>query len=82
MHHRPETRPRTAHERLLSGGVIPAQPLAIDSSRRFDERRQRALVRYHLEAGSLGVAATVHSTQFSIHEEHRFLLSPLLELVA
>lgn len=82
MQTRLDAPPGDAHARLLCGGVIPAQPLAIDAARRFDERRQRALVRYHLEAGSLGVAAAVHSTQFSIHSQHRSLLAPLLELVA
>lgn len=71
-----------ARMRLLSGGVIPAQPLALDSSRRFDERHQRALVRYHIEAGASGLAVAVHSSQFSIHDRHRNLLSPLLELVS
>lgn len=71
-----------ARSRLLQGGVIPAQPLALDSDRRFDERHQRALVRYHIEAGASGVAVAVHSTQFSIHDRHRSLLQPLLELVA
>lgn len=78
----PQTNQTAAHSLLRSGGVIPAQPLALTADREFDERRQRALVRYHLESGSVGLAVAVHSTQFSIHTEHRELLSPLLELVA
>ncbi len=34
------------------GLVIPAMPLALDENRRFDERRQRALVRYYAAAGA------------------------------
>jgi hypothetical protein len=49
--------------------VIPAHPLALDSaSRKFDERRQRALTRYYVEAGSGGLAVGVHTTQFAIRD--------------
>jgi dihydrodipicolinate synthase/N-acetylneuraminate lyase len=51
---------------LLEGGVIPAMPLALTESREFDERHQRALLRYYLEAGVRGIAAGVHTTQFEI----------------
>ena len=68
--------------RLWEGGVIPAQPLALTRERRFDERRQRAILRYHLESGALGVAVAVHSTQFSVHGTHRSYLAPLLDLAA
>lgn len=77
-----EGRAAQARQRLQQGGVIPAQPLALTSERRFDERRQRALVRYHVEAGATGLAVAVHSTQFSLHDRHRDLLEPLLTLVA
>jgi dihydrodipicolinate synthase/N-acetylneuraminate lyase len=54
---------------LLRGGtVIPAHPLALDERRRLDERRQRALARYYLDAGSGGLAVGVHATQFAIRE--------------
>lgn len=53
---------------LLRGGVIPAMPLALTPSRTFDQRRQRALVRYYLESGVRGIAAGVHTTQFAIRE--------------
>nr|WP_246211258.1 dihydrodipicolinate synthase family protein [Phytoactinopolyspora alkaliphila] len=62
--------------------VIPAHPLALDASRRLDERRQRALTRYYLEADAGGLAVAVHSTQFAIHEPERGLLSPVLQLAA
>jgi len=39
---------------LKRGMAIPAIPLALDSGRRFDERRQRALVRYYIDAGAGG----------------------------
>jgi dihydrodipicolinate synthase/N-acetylneuraminate lyase len=53
---------------LRRGVVIPAHPLALNSSRRLDERRQRALARYYLDAGSGGLAVGVHATQFAIRE--------------
>src|SRR5687768_11292876 len=53
---------------LRRGTVIPAHPLALDARRRLDERRQRALTRYYLDAGSGGLAVGVHATQFAIRE--------------
>ncbi len=53
---------------LARGAVIPAHPLALDDRRRLDERRQRALARYYLDAGSGGLAVGVHATQFAIRE--------------
>jgi dihydrodipicolinate synthase/N-acetylneuraminate lyase len=53
---------------LRAGGVIPAHPLALDAQRRFDARRQRALSRYYIDAGSRGLAVGVHTTQFAIRE--------------
>lgn len=53
------------------GLVLPAHPLALDSSRQLDERHQRALSRYYLEAGAGGLAVAVHTTQFEIHEPDR-----------
>ena len=67
-------------ERLLSGLVIPAHPLALDSNRRLDERRQRALTRYYLAAGAGGIAVGVHTTQFAIHDANAGLLRPVLAL--
>src|SRR5947209_11492661 len=65
-------------EKLRRGVVIPAHPLALNSSRKMDERRQRALTRYYLAAGAGGVAVGVHTTQFAIRDHG--LLAPLLEL--
>lgn len=65
---------------MRRGGVIPAHPLALDANRKLDERRQRALSRYHLDAGSIGLAVGVHTTQFEIRDHG--LLRPVLELAA
>jgi dihydrodipicolinate synthase/N-acetylneuraminate lyase len=59
-------------ERLFGGIAIPAHPLALDSSRRLDRRRQRALTRYYLDAGAGGLAVGVHTTQFAIREAGLF----------
>jgi dihydrodipicolinate synthase/N-acetylneuraminate lyase len=67
---------------LLEGHVIPAQPLALDTNRRFSERHQRAITRYYLDAGVGGLAVGVHSTQFEIREPQHGLFKPVLELAA
>jgi len=65
---------------LQEGTVIPAHPLALNAQRQLDIRRQRALTRYYVEAGSGGLAVGVHATQFAIRE--RGLYAPVLELAA
>jgi hypothetical protein len=67
---------------LSQGVVIPACPLALNSKRRLDLRRQRALFRYYLAAGVGGVAVGVHTTQFAIHDPKVGLYQPLLEIAA
>jgi dihydrodipicolinate synthase/N-acetylneuraminate lyase len=62
--------------------VIPAHPLALTASRNLDERRQRALTRYYLDAGAGGIAVGVHTTQFAIRESKFGLYRPVLELAA
>lgn len=62
------------------GGVIPAQPLVLNIRRELDVRRQRALSRYYLDAGSVGLAVGVHTTQFAIREVG--LYEPVLRLAA
>lgn len=69
-------------EHFLQGQVIPAQPLALDSNRKFDEKHQRALTHYYVAAGSGGLAVGVHSTQFEIREPQHGLFQPVLELAA
>lgn len=66
--------------RLRRGGVIPAHPLALTASGRFDERRQRALTRYYLDAGAAGLAVGVHTTQFAIRRPEVGLYRPVLAL--
>jgi dihydrodipicolinate synthase/N-acetylneuraminate lyase len=65
---------------LLGGLVIPAHPLALTAGRRIDERRQRALTRYYLDAGAGGLAVGVHTTQFGIRDPKVGLLEPVLAL--
>jgi dihydrodipicolinate synthase/N-acetylneuraminate lyase len=72
--------PIRAH--LQAGQVIPAHPLALTPARRLDERRQRALTRYYLDAGAGGVAVGVHTTQFAIRDPRHGLFRPVLELAA
>lgn len=70
----------SVHDLFRSGLVIPAHPLALTADRRLDERHQRALTRYYVEAGAGGMAVGVHTTQFAIHGTD--LLAPVLELAA
>src|SRR5512147_272789 len=72
--------PQDALALLRRGTVIPAHPLALDERRRLDERRQRALSRYYLDAGSGGLAVGVHATQFAIRDAG--LYERVLELAA
>ncbi|MEO6434722.1 MAG: dihydrodipicolinate synthase family protein [Tepidisphaeraceae bacterium] len=65
---------------LQRGVVIPAHPLALNANRKLDERRQRALSRYYIAAGSGGLAVGVHTTQFEIREPHVGLFEPVLTL--
>jgi dihydrodipicolinate synthase/N-acetylneuraminate lyase len=69
---------RSIRELMQAGVAIPAQPLALTAGRKLDERRQRALTRYYLDAGVGGVAVGVHTTQFAIREVG--LYEPVLEL--
>ena len=65
---------------LLAGQAIPAHPLALTPARELDERRQRALTRYYIDAGAGGIAVGVHTTQFEIRDHG--LYRPVLELAA
>lgn len=71
----------TGIKKTLDRGVaIPAHPLALNAGRKLDERRQRALSRYYIAAGSGGLAVGVHTTQFAIREQGVGLFKPVLEL--
>jgi len=74
--------PAWVTDRLRVGLVIPAHPLALDDSRKLDERRQRALTRYYHAAGAGGMAVGVHTTQFAIREPKHGLFDPVLRLAA
>ncbi len=67
-------------EHLREGQVVPAHPLALTPRRTLDERRQRALTRYYVDAGAGGLAVGVHTTQFAIREHG--LYRPVLALAA
>lgn len=73
------------HEKALQilheGTVIPAIPLALNADRKLDSDSQRRLVRYYMAAGSGGVAAAVHSTQFEIRKPEYNLFEPVLQVV-
>lgn len=67
---------------LRSGTAIPAHPLALDNSKRLNEKCQRALTRYYIAAGAGGIAVGVHSTQFEIRNPQFSLYEPVLRLAA
>ena len=66
--------------KLRSGCVIPAHPLALQADNNIDERHQKALSRYYLASGAGGLAVGVHTTQFAIHNPKAGLYRPVLEL--
>ena len=72
--------PAGLRRHLLAGQVIPAHPLALTARRRLDERHQRALTRYYVEAGAGGIAVGVHTTQFAIRQHG--MLRDVLALAA
>jgi len=73
---------REAFDALRSGLAIPACPLALNSARKLDERRQRALVRYYIAAGAGGLAVGVHTTQFAIRDAKIGVFEPVLRIAA
>jgi len=70
----------SVREHLREGHVIPAHPLALTERRTLDEKRQRGLTRYYMDAGAGGVAVGVHTTQFAIRDSNVGLFRPVLEL--
>lgn len=67
---------------VRKGTAIPATPLALDRQRRFDENRQRLLLRYYADAGVGGVAVGMHFTQFEIRRPGIDLYEPVMRLCA
>ena len=74
--------PADIRRKVKKGVVIPAMPLALNPDRTFDEKHQRALVRYYLDANVGGIAVGVHSTQFQIRDPEIGLFEPVLRLVS
>ncbi|MBN2853482.1 MAG: dihydrodipicolinate synthase family protein [Clostridia bacterium] len=69
-------------ELLAEGTVIPAHPLALTSEKKLNEKYQRGLTRYYMDAGAGGIAIGVHSTQFEIRDSKYNLYKPVLELAS
>lgn len=67
---------------LHSGTVIPAHPLALDTNRIMDERRQRGLTQYYIASGAGGIAVGVHTTQFEIRDPKFNLYDRVLALAS
>lgn len=67
---------------MHKGVVIPALPLALNKDRKLNERRQRALLRYYLDAGAGGIAAAVHTTQFNIRKPEINLFERILRIAS
>lgn len=72
--------PKNVRAHLRAGQVIPAHPLALTASRTLDEKRQRGLTQYYIDAGAGGLAVGVHTTQFAIRDSKYGLYRPVLEL--
>jgi len=74
--------PSFIRQKVKRGVVIPAMPLALNPDRSFDEKHQRALIRYYIDSEVGGIAVGVHSTQFQIREPEIGLFKPVLSLVS
>jgi len=74
--------PPSVLDLIRRGTVIPATPLALNAKRQFDERRQRALMRYYIDAGAGGIAVGMHFTQFEIRTPGIDLFEPVLRVCA
>jgi hypothetical protein len=72
--------PREILEVFRKGGVIPDHPLALTKELALDERHQRALSRYYIDAGAIGLAVGSHASEYRIHEPKVGLYPPVLEL--
>ncbi|MBE1554705.1 dihydrodipicolinate synthase family protein [Sporosarcina limicola] len=67
---------------LHEGAFIPAHPLALTSEKQLDEKAQRRLTRYYLDAGVGGIAVGVHTTQFEIRDPAFNLYETVLRMAA
>lgn len=77
-----EVKRKEALNILRDGCVIPATPLVLKDDRTFDEKGQRLLMQYYLNAGVGGIATAVHSTQFEIRNRGIDLFEPIIRLVS
>ena len=73
---------KSLRDKVSTGTVIPAHPLALDRDRKFDPQHQKALTKYYIDAGVGGIAIGVHSTQFEIRKPGIDLFEPVLSLAA
>jgi len=74
--------PTSIKEKLHSGTVIPAHPLALTADRKIDEYRQRLLTQYYLASGAGGLAVGVHTTQFEIRKPEINLFETVLNIAS
>lgn len=74
--------PLSVYNLILQGVPIVAHPLALNSERKFDEVRQRALTAYYVSSGAGGIAIGVHTTQFKLHDPKLGLYNRVLELTS
>lgn len=74
--------PAAIIEKIHKGVVIPAHPLALTENRTLDEKHQKALTKYYIDAGAGGIAVGVHTTQFKIREPGIGLFKPVLTLAS
>jgi dihydrodipicolinate synthase/N-acetylneuraminate lyase len=74
--------PIEIRKNLKRGVVIPAMPLALNPDRTIDKYRQKAVIRYYIDAGVGGIAVAVHTTQFEIRNKEYNLLERLLKLAS
>jgi hypothetical protein len=69
-------------QKIHRGVVIPAHPLALNKKRLLDEKHQKAITRYYIDAGVGGIAVGVHTTQFEIRDPQVGLFKPVLALAS
>lgn len=69
-------------QKLLSGGFIPAHPLALNQDLSIDEKSHRRLTRYYISCGVDGVAIGVHTTQFEIRDPKFNYYEKVLEITS
>lgn len=72
----------SVYKQLMSGGFIPAHPLALKQDLSIDEDAQRRLTRYYIACGVDGLAIGVHTTQFEIRNPEFNYYEKVLALAA